>query len=220
MISDLIAWVKEFIHWMKDWTTSWVMDGNEFTDHAVIALAGISFAESSFFPVPPDIPFILMGVAQPHTSFYLAFVLSVSSVIGGAFGYWIGLFGGRPFVDWLVSKPFIRPIFNHEKFEIVESYYQKYDTWAVLIAAFTPIPYKVFTIGGGMCRINFWRFMLMSLIGRSARFFLVGTMLYFWGEQAQFLLKRFDLFMIVMVGLVILGFAAIGLLKWKKSSTV
>ena len=203
---------------LKDWTQSLVMDGEEFTDHAVIALAAISFIESSFFPIPPDIPFILMGVAQPHTALYLAFVLSFSSVLGGALGYWIGLFGGRPFVEWLVSKPFIRPIFSHEKFEIVESYYQKYDAWAVLIAAFTPIPYKVFTIGGGLCRIHFWRFMLMSLIGRSARFFLVGTTLYFFGEQAQFLLKRFDLFMAAMVVLVILGFVAIGLLKWKKSS--
>lgn len=218
MFSEWIASIKDGVHWLKDWTVSWVIEDEQFTDHAVIALAGLSFAESSFFPIPPDFPFIMMGIAQPHTAFYLAFVLSVSSVLGGAFGYWIGLIGGRPFVEWLVSKPFIRPIFNHEKFEMVETYYQKYDSWAVLIAAFTPIPYKVFTIAGGLCRINFWRFMLMSLIGRSARFFLVGTLLYFWGDQAQFLIKRLDLFMVVMVVLIILGFAAMGLLKWKKSS--
>lgn len=201
---------------LKDWTISLVMDGEEFTDHAIYALAAIGFIESSFFPIPPDIPFIWMGITHPNSALYLATVLSISSVLGGGFGYLIGLVGGRPLVEWLVSKPFIRPIFSHEKFELVEQYYQKYDALAVLVAAVTPIPYKVFTIGGGLCKINFWRFMLYSLIGRSARFFAVGTIMYVWGDQAQFIIDRFDIFMWVMLGLLVLGFAAMGLMQMRK----
>lgn len=214
----MFSWIIELKDWMKEWTLSWVIENEEFTDHAVIALAAIGFIESSFFPIPADIPFIFMGITQPNASIYLATVLSISSVLGGAFGYWIGLIGGRPFVEWLVSKPFIRPIFSHEKFELVENYYKKYDAIAVLIAALTPIPYKVFTIGGGLCKINFWRFMLYSLIGRSARFFAVGFILYFWGEQAHFIIDRFDLFLLAMLVLMVLGFAAMGWMKMRKSS--
>ncbi|MGC9327702.1 MAG: YqaA family protein, partial [Candidatus Hinthialibacter sp.] len=134
-------------------------------------------------------------------------------VLGGAVGYCIGYYGGRPLVEWLVRNRWIGKIFTHEKFEVVESYYQKYDFWAVLIAAFTPIPYKIFTIGGGLCRIHFWRFMLVSTIGRSGRFFIVGTLLYFFGRQAQFLVKRFDLFLAVMLVLVVIGFLAMRFLK-------
>ncbi len=208
--------IKDWIHGLKEWTISLVINDGEFTENAVLALGLIAFVESSFFPIPPDIPFIMMGVTQPSISLYLALVLSIGSVLGGALGYLIGYAGGRPFVEWLVTKRFMRPIFSHEKFEMVEAYYKRYDSWAVLIAAFTPIPYKVFTIAGGLCKINFWRFMLFSFIGRSARFFIVGTILYIWGESAQVLIKRLDLFLIVMAVIGILGFVAIGFLKIRK----
>lgn len=213
----MISAVKEMIHGLKEWTVALVIQDGQFTDHAYWALAGISFAESSFFPIPPDIPYIFMGVIQPEVAFILALILSVSSVVGGALGYWIGYIGGRPVVEWMLRSRLLSKIFSREKFDIVESYYQRYDAWAVLIAAFTPIPYKVFTIGGGLCRIHFWRFMLFSALGRSGRFFIVGTVLFFFGEHAQPLLKRFDLFMLVMVILVILGFFAIKFLKPKSA---
>ncbi len=205
---------------LKDWTLSLVVDGNEFTNNAIIALWGIAFAESSFFPIPPDIPFIIMGVMKPHVALFLALVCSTASVLGGALGYAIGLYGGRPFVEWLVSTRFFGRIFSREKFELVESYYQRYDVWAVLVAAFTPIPYKVFTIGGGLCRIRFWPFMLVSLIGRSGRFFMVGTLLHFFGDKAKFLVHRMDLFFVVMLLLVIVGFVAIRFLKAPKKEGV
>lgn len=201
---------------LKDWTISLVIENDEFTDHALWSLAVISFAESSFFPIPPDIPFIFMGVIQPESAYLLAAILSVSSVLGGGLGYFIGLFGGRPFVQWLTHSPWTRWMFGPEKFAKVEALYQKYDVWVVLAAAFTPIPYKVFTIAGGLCRIPFWRFMLVSLIGRAGRFFLVGTVLYFFGEQAKPLLQRFDIFMAVMVLLVILGFVSLRFIKPKQ----
>lgn len=199
---------------LKDWTVSLVLTPtNEFTHNAYVALWGVAFAESSFFPIPPDIPFILMGVAQPSVSLFLALILTCGSVLGGGLGYAIGLYGGRPFVEYLVAHRWLGHLFTHEKFEMVESFYQRYDVWAVLIAAFTPIPYKVFTIGGGLCRIRFWHFMLVSLVGRSGRFFLVGLLLYFFGDQAQFLLKRFDIFLIAMTALGILGFVALRFIK-------
>lgn len=193
---------------LKDWTVSLVIQNNEFTSHAYTALFCIAFAESSFFPIPPDIPFIMMGIVKPELSLYLALLLSIASVLGGALGYFIGFFGGRPLVEWMVQSRWIRPIFNQQKFEMVEEYYQKYDVWAVLVAAFTPIPYKVFTIGGGVCRIHFWRFMLASLIGRSGRFFLVGSLMYLYGDYAKSLVQYFDVFLVVMLILVVLGFAA------------
>ncbi len=206
---------------LKNWTIALVLTENqEFTQNAFIALWFIAFAESSFFPIPPDIPFILMGIAKPTSALFLALILTCGSVIGGAMGYAIGYFGGRPLVEWLIANRFVGRIFSHEKFEIVESYYQKYDFWAVLIAAFTPLPYKIFTIGGGLCRINFWRFMLVSLVGRSGRFFLVGTILYYFGEHAQFLVKRFDLFLAGMLVLVLLGFLSLRFLKPAKKESV
>lgn len=211
----MLSAIKDLVHGMKEWTIALVLEpgGGEFTQHALWALFGIAFAESSFFPIPPDIPFILMGVAKPLTAINLAVILTVGSVLGGALGYFIGLYGGRPAAEWLVAHRVFGKLFTQRHFDLVQNYYQKYDSWAVLIAAFTPIPYKVFTIGGGMCKIHFWRFMLFSLIGRAGRFFLVGTLLYYFGEQAQFLLKRMDLFLLGMLVLVILGFGAIGFLK-------
>jgi membrane protein YqaA with SNARE-associated domain len=127
----------------------------------------------------------------------------------------IGLFGGRPLVKWLVNTRFVGRIFSEDKFTMVEAYYKRYDVWAVLIAAFTPIPYKVFTIGGGLCEIHFWKFMMVSLIGRAGRFFIVGGLLYFFGEEAQFIVKNMDKFMLVMLILLIGGFVAIKYLKPK-----
>ncbi len=194
---------------LKDWTVSLVIQNNQFTENALVSLAIVSFTESSFFPIPPDIPFILMGVLRPESAYLLATILTVSSVVGGALGYFIGLYGGRPFVTWLVNSNWTKWIFSQEKFDKVEGLYNKYDVWVVLAAAFTPIPYKVFTIAGGLCRIPFWRFMLVSLIGRAGRFYLVGTVLYFFGEQAKPLLSRFDLFLAAMLVLLVLGFVSL-----------
>ncbi|MDP8244118.1 MAG: YqaA family protein [Candidatus Hinthialibacter antarcticus] len=203
---------------LKDWTISLVIQNNQFTDNALVSLGVLSFAESSFFPIPPDIPFILMGVIQPDSAYLLATILTVTSVLGGALGYAIGRFGGRPFVTWLVNSPWTNWIFNQEKFDKVEGLYNKYDVWVVLAAAFTPIPYKVFTIAGGLCRIPFWRFMLASLVGRAGRFYLVGSILYFFGEQAKPLLHRFDLFLAAMLVLGIFGFISLRFIGPKKNA--
>jgi membrane protein YqaA with SNARE-associated domain len=171
---------------LKDWTVSLVLTPPmSLLYNAYMALWGVAFAESSFFPIPPDIPFILMGIAQPSVFFVSGHDIDLWVGSGGGIGYAIGLYGGRPLVEYLVSHRWLGHLFTHEKFEMVESFYQRYDVWAVLIAAFTPIPYKVFTIGGGLCRIRFWRFMLVSLVGRSGRFFSSRPIaLLFWRSGA------------------------------------
>ncbi|MBZ0258498.1 DedA family protein [bacterium] len=203
---------------LKDWTISLVIQNDQFTDHALFSLGALSFAESSFFPIPPDIPFILMGVIQPRSAYLLATILTATSVLGGALGYAIGRFGGLPVVSWLVTSRWTNWIFTQQKFDKVVGLYNHYDVWIVLAAAFTPIPYKVFTIAGGLCRIPFWRFMLASFVGRAGRFYLVGTILYFFGEQAKPLLHRFDLFLAAMLVLGILGFVAIRFIGPKHKS--
>lgn len=148
---------------------------------AVTALFLFAFAESSFFPIPPDVMLIAMcltpaALANHALSFGYAGVCSVASVAGGALGYLIGLKGGRPLLVRL---------FKEEKILRVERAFQRYDVWAIAAAGFTPIPYKLFTISGGVFRLNFTRFLLASAVSRSARFFLVAAMLAVWGKPVQ-----------------------------------
>lgn len=167
----------------------------------------LSFAESSFFPVPPDILLIALALIKPETSFYLAAITTAGSVLGAIFGYYIGLKGGRPILEKFVSK---------EKISLVHNYFNKYEAWAIGIAGFTPIPFKVFTISGGVFYINFTRFIIASILSRGARFFLVATAIFFFGSTIKFYIEKyFNLFSIAMVVLVILGFAAIKLMAKK-----
>jgi membrane protein YqaA with SNARE-associated domain len=122
-------------------------------------------------------------------------------VLGGIVGYVLGLKGGRPLLQRLISE---------ERIRFVERYYQKYDIWAVGIAGFTPIPYKAFTISAGAFALDLKRFILISLVNRSARFFLVGLMIFIFGETAKlYLTKYIDKLSIAFVVLLILGFLAV-----------
>ncbi len=148
---------------------------------AVAALFLFAFAESSFFPIPPDVMLIAMclspsALANRALVFGYAGVCTAASVVGGALGYLIGLKGGRPLL--------VR-IFEKEKVLRVERAFQRYDVWAVAAAGFTPIPYKLFTIAGGAFRLNFARFVLASVLGRSGRFFIVAAVLALWGKPVQ-----------------------------------
>lgn len=167
-----------------------------FTDflasYGAIGLGIWSFAESSFFPIPPD--FFLINLILVHNkalAFWYALICTVFSVLGGMFGYFIGA---------KLGKPILHKFFKEEKINKVERYFQKYDAWAIIIAAFTPIPYKVFTISAGVFEVNFKRFVLASAIGRGARFFLVATLLFMFGDIAKYyILNYFD---VITLGLV------------------
>jgi membrane protein YqaA with SNARE-associated domain len=166
------------------------------------ALFGLAFLESSIFPVPPDVLLIALCLGRPDLSFWFAAVCAVGSVLGGAAGYALGYFGGRP----LLLK-----MFDAKKVEAVQRYYDKYNAWATGIAGLTPLPYKLFTISGGAFAINFKVFMIASAISRTTRFMGVAALIYFLGETAKsFIEKYLNVLSIAFVILLILGFWLIG----------
>ncbi len=171
--------------------------GVVYSTFAVPALALMAFAESSFFPIPPDTVLIPLALLNPKAAFYYATVTTVASVLGGLFGYFIGNKGGKPLVRRFISET---------KLERVRELYQKYDVWAVTMGAFTPLPYKVFTIAAGMMDLNVRRFVLASFIGRGGRFYAVATAIYFFGPAAKtFLSEYFELTVVVFSVLLIGG---------------
>jgi membrane protein YqaA with SNARE-associated domain len=129
---------------------------------------------------------------------WFAFICTLASVLGAVFGYIIGKYGGRP----LLNK-----LFKQEKILIVEKYYQKYDVWAVGIAGFTPIPYKVFTISSGVFHMDIIRFLIASVLSRGARFFMVAGFIYIFGESIKpFIDKYFELITVIFTVLLIGSF--------------
>ena len=184
---------------LYDWVLHWAA-----TPYGTWALFLLSFAESSFFPIPPDVLLIALCVARPERSFKYALVCAVGSVLGGCLGYLIGW----QFMASLGSR--IVAFYGlSDKVAYIETLYNTYDAWAVGIAGFTPIPYKVFTIAAGMFKINFTVFVLASMASRSARFFLVGGLIYLFGPRIQHFIDRyFDLlavtFTVLLVGSFIL----------------
>jgi len=182
MLKDLIAWSQAWAH----------------SEHSLIALFIFSFIESIFFPIPPDILLITMCCLAPQRNLLFASICSLASVSGGCIGYIIGLKGGLPLL-----KKFIK----QETLNKVHNLFQKYEGWAILIAAFTPIPYKVFTLSAGLFYVNFKIFVLASTIGRTGRFFLISIAITIFGKSIkEVIFKYFDVFSILLVLLIILGF--------------
>lgn len=188
--------LRDVVHWVLAWAqTPW-------SDLALVVLA---FAESSFFPVPPDTLLITLALARPEHAFWLAALCTVASVAGGLFGYLIGKVGGRPVALRL---------FGPTRVAMAEALYKRYDTWAVFIAGFTPIPYKVFTIAAGVCTLDVRRFALASLLGRGGRFFLVAAVIFVFGEAIRDLLEQYlELAAAVLGTLIVAGFTALHLLQ-------
>ncbi len=185
---------------LYDWVLLWAN-----TPHAMLALFLIAVAESSFFPVPPDVLLIAMALAAPVRSFRYAGLCTVGSVLGGALGYGIGLL----LID-SIGMPILKFYGVTDKYEYIRVLYDRYDAWAVCIAGFTPIPYKVFTIAAGAFKINFWVFALASIAGRAGRFFLVAALIYRFGPPIKgFIDRYFNILTIVFFALLILGFIVI-----------
>ena len=189
MLRRLYDWV---LHWAETPYGSW-------------ALFLIALCESSFFPIPPDILLIALAVAIPRKALFYSLICSVGSVLGGCLGYLIG---------WQFMASIGHRIIEiyglAEKMAYIQSLYQTYDAWAIGIAGFTPIPYKVFTISAGAFDINFAVFIFASAISRSARFFLVGSLIYIFGPKIQqFIDKYFDILAVSFTILLIAGFVLI-----------
>jgi len=183
---------------------SWVLHWAE-TPYGTWALFLLAFCESSFFPIPPDILLIALSIALPRKSLVYAWVCSAGSVLGGCFGYLIGWQFMQAIGDRIISFYGLA-----DKFDAIETLYQTYDAWAIGIAGFTPIPYKVFTISAGAFQINFAVFFLASLVSRSARFFLVGGTIYLFGPKIQpFIERYFNILAVAFTVLLIAGFILI-----------
>ena len=173
----------------------------------------LAFIESSFFPIPPDFLYIPMVLNGAHNPYWLALVASVGSVLGALFGYGIGFWGGRPIAIKVLD------VFNFKKSSVssdsliskAEEFFERYGSIAVLIAAFTPVPYKVITIASGICRMPFFDFVLYSAIGRAGRFFTVVFLLVNFGE---WILANF--FMLSLAAALV---ALLAYLIWKNSKS-
>ncbi len=190
----------QFLRKTYDWVLHW-----STTKHALPALAILAFAESSFFPIPPDVLLIAMAVAVPLKAFRFAAVCSVASVLGGMFGYLIGW----QFMD-LFGTRIVEFYHFQEQFDKIGGWYEKYNAWAVGAAGFTPLPYKVFTIAAGAFKINFPIFVLASLVSRAARFFIVAALIYKFGAPIKlFIEKYFNLLSIVFIVLLFAGFVLV-----------
>lgn len=182
------------------WTLHWAA-----TRHATKALVILSFAESSFFPVPPDVLLIGMTFAAPRRWARYALWCSLASVVGGTLGYAIG------WGLWdSVGKPIVDFYQGHEVIEKVRYWYDTWGFWGVLVAAITPIPYKVFTIASGLFHFDFGLFVLGSAIGRPFRFFLVAGLIGRYGERIRpFIEHKLEWVLLAVTAAGILGFVAI-----------
>jgi membrane protein YqaA with SNARE-associated domain len=172
---------------------------NWFQAMGIWGLAINSCVESFFLLPPPDFLLIAMDLAKPEKALFYATICTLASAIGGAIGFAIGYWGGRPAFKFLFKK-------HVDKLDKVEQMYKEYGSFAVFFSAFTPVPYKIFTIGSGILRMNFWKFFSISLLGRGARFFLVAILLKLGGEKMeQKLHKYIDIIGIICVVVAIIA---------------
>jgi len=182
---------------LYDWVLHWAN-----TPYGAPALFLLAVAESSVFPVPPDVLLIALSISLPHRAWYYATICSLGSVIGGVIGYLLG------WGFWSLLAEFFFtyvPGFTPQLFARVQALYAEHDFWVVFAAGFTPIPYKVITIAAGVFLINFPVFVLASLIGRSARFFLVAGLIRRYGPGIRSFVDRYFnllslLFLILLLG--------------------
>jgi membrane protein YqaA with SNARE-associated domain len=182
---------------LYDWTMRW-------SEHpkGAWALAALSTVEGIFFPIPVDPFLVAMGAARPKKSLKYAFIAAMFSILGGSIGFMLG------YLFWDYSKEFFFAyFFKPEAFEMVIQQFKDNAFVAVFMASFTPIPYKVFAVAGGVAHISFLTFFLASLVGRSLRFFLIGGVLYFYGPKIrEYLDKYFDRITIISSVVLVAGY--------------
>jgi membrane protein YqaA with SNARE-associated domain len=168
--------------------------------HAERYLAGLSFAESSFFPIPPDVMLMPMSLAKTDKAFRFAFITTLASVIGGLFGYALGY--------WFIDM--IQPLISNgghweQAYLSTQKWFSEWGFWAIFIAGFSPVPYKVFTISAGAMGMMLIPFIIASAIGRGARFFLVASLMSWGGKEMELKLKQYIDFLgwfVVIVGVI------------------
>jgi membrane protein YqaA with SNARE-associated domain len=153
--------------------------------HAPWYLAGLSFAESSFFPIPPDTMLAPMALAKPERAWRYAALTTLMSVLGGMFGYLLGMY------FFTAIEPLLHSLNLWDSFLLVKEKFALYGFWFIFLAGFSPIPYKVFTIGAGVVGMVFLPFVLASIVGRGGRFFLVAGLMAWGGKKMEQSLRRY-----------------------------
>lgn len=175
--------------------------------NAMAWLFAISFIESSFFPIPPDIMIIPMVLATPKQAYKIAGVALIASILGGYLGYAIGVFGFE-----MIAKPLLNFYGYMDNFHKFENYYHEYGAWIVFGAGITPFPYKIITIASGVVRLDLVIFTIASILARGIRFYIIAWLLKRFGEPMKtFIEKNLNLLSIIFLILLIGGFAVI---KW------
>ena len=182
----------DILHDLSEW-----VGGFAGSDWAIVVLALTSIFEAIFFPVPPDPLLIGIGVVRREIAILLGVMVAVSSVAGAVVGHWLGKRLGRPLLHrWFSDVTTAR----------VESLFQRYGVWATLIAAITPVPYKVFAITAGVLDMDRRTFVLASLAGRGVRFVTVGVLVFVYGESIEaFVTENFEAFAVAIAAAVIAG---------------
>lgn len=170
--------------------------------HAPLALGAIAFAESSFFPVPPDVILVPMSLAEPKRSWYYAALCTVASVAGGALGYAIGALFYDTLGHWLIN------LYGYAaKMDALRAFYAQWGALFILVKGLTPIPYKLVTIVSGLMDYNFGLFIALSFVTRGARFFILAAAINHFGDTLREKLElHFAWFMTALAGIVVIGF--------------
>jgi len=195
MLSTLQGWIRA----LYDWVFSLARHR-----HANVALFGISFAESSFFPIPPDMLLIPMVLAKRQKWIFYASICTIASILGAFVGYYIGAV-----LFETIGKPILAFYGKQDAFGQISDWYNTYGGWGVLFAAVTPFPYKVITIFSGATGLDLAVFTLVSIVGRGLRFFVVSGLLYRFGEPIRlFIEKRLGLMFAIAIVLMVGGFVA------------
>ncbi len=200
---------RGFLKRAYDWVLHWAQ-----TRWGMAALFVLAFAESSFFPIPPDVLLIACCLAAPRKSFRYALVCTAGSVLGAVGGYALGYFlwlnpAGEftPLAAW-----FFEHLFSEESYRSVQQMYNQYNFWVVFTAGFTPIPYKLITITAGVFSIHFWMFILASVVSRGLRFFLIGWLIRRFGPPIKTFIDNY--FNAIAIGFTILLIGGFVLVKY------
>jgi membrane protein YqaA with SNARE-associated domain len=201
----------KFVRNIYDWVLAWAE-----SKYGPLALFILAFAESSFFPIPPDVLLIALAIGATQKSFRFALNCTIASVLGALAGYsignfaWIGSNGEfTSFANFFFTHI---PGFTHEIYEKIQLMYQEWDFWVIFTAGFTPIPYKVFTITSGVFDINLLMFILASIISRGARFFLIAFLIWKYGASIKAFIDKY--FNILAVGFTVLLIGGFVLIKY------
>ncbi|MDR1925198.1 MAG: DedA family protein [Planctomycetaceae bacterium] len=191
---------RNVVRRLYDWVLSWAE-----TRYGGVALFVLAFFESSFFPIPPDVLQIALSAGKPRNAFWYATIALFGSVLGALLGYCIGYY------FWAAASDFFFTyILNKNLFDIVSDKYNSNAFWSIFTAAFTPIPYKIFTIAAGVCQISIPILVVASVVGRGMRFFGVGLLMFLFGAGIRsFIDNHFNKLTIIFTILLIGGFVVV-----------